>query len=59
MNFQSNLQLQAERPRELTYPLGEGVFVPKHLRHWAQTDPDRVAIHFYAPKAAELVGRVS
>jgi hypothetical protein len=59
MNIESNLQQQAERPRELTYPLGEGVSVPEHLRHLAQTDSDRVAINFYAAKAAELVGSVS
>ena len=59
MNIESNLQQLAERPRELTYPLGEGVSVPEHLRHWAQTDPDRVAININIVKAAKLVGNVS
>ncbi len=59
MNIESNLQQEAEQSRELTDPLGEGVSVPEHLRHWAQTVPDQVAINFSAAKAVELVGSVS
>jgi acyl-CoA synthetase (AMP-forming)/AMP-acid ligase II len=33
-------------PREVRYPLGE-VPITDHLRHWASTDPERVAIVYY------------
>ena len=59
MNIESNLQQETEQSRELTDPLGEGVPVPEHLRHWAQMAPDQVAINFNAAKAVELVSSVS